>query len=206
MKNQTRKNLIVVDNFLKDPDGIREYALAQQYDLFGGKNWPGRDSAECHGQEEMTKACSEVVGEKLAIKPENKCSYFRNTRIGEHGSQHIHFDPNPGLVWAGVLYLTPTFHPKGGTKFWKHKVTGWEMAPTNEEGAEHGIQSHQDMVHFFNTEGKDESKWIETDNISFKYNRLVMFNPAMWHSNGEWFGTGHETARLVQLFFFHGAD
>ena len=202
----SRKNLIVVDNFLSNPDAVREYALAQKYELFGGKNWPGRDSAECHGQEEMTKACSEVVGEKLVIKPENKCSYFRNTRIGEHGSQHIHFDPNPGLIWAGALYLTPTFHPKGGTKFWKHKVTGWEMAPTNEEGAEHGMQTHQDMVRFFNTEGKDESKWIETDNISFKYNRLVMFNPAIWHSNGEWFGTGHETARLVQLVFFHGAD
>jgi hypothetical protein len=202
----SRKNLIVVDNFLGNPDAVREYALAQKYELFGGKNWPGRDSSECHGQEEMTKACSEVVGEKLVIKPENKCSYFRNTRIGEHGSQHIHFDPNPGLIWAGALYLTPTFHPKGGTKFWKHKVTGWEMSPTNEEGAEHGIQTHQDMVRFFNTEGKDESKWIETDNISFKYNRLVMFNPAIWHSNGEWFGTGHETARLVQLVFFHGAD
>jgi len=33
---------------------------------------------------------------------------------------------------------------------------------------------------------------------------LVMFNPSMWHSNGDWFGTTHEDARLVQLFFFHG--
>ena len=201
-----RRNLIVVDDFLDNPDGIREYALKQTYDLLGGKNWPGRDSAECHGQDEMTQACSEVVGQQLVISDQNKCSYFRITKKGEHGSQHIHFDPNPGLVWAGVLYLTPTFHPTAGTKFWKHKETGWEFAPTNEEGAKYGINSHKDMVNFFNTEGKDESKWIETDNIAFKYNRLVMFNPFMWHSNGEWFGTGHETARLVQLFFFHGAS
>ena len=46
----------------------------------------------------------------------------------------------------------------------------------------------------------------ENDNVAFKYNRLVMFNPSMWHSNGDWFGTTHEDARLVQLFFFHGAD
>ena len=62
------------------------------------------------------------------------------------------------------------------------------------------------MVDFFNIEGTDESKWTELDNISFKYNRLVMFRPWMWHSNGDWFGTTHEDARLVQLFFFHGAD
>ena len=200
------KNLIVVDNFLDHPDAVRAYALKVNYEFYGGKNWPGRDSSETHGQKEMTEACSEVVGMKLVAKPENKCSYFRCSEIGQHGSQHIHFDPNPGLIWAGVLYLTPTFHPTGGTKFWKHKETGWEMSPTNEEGAKYGIHTTQDMVNFFNTEGKDESKWICTDNISFKYNRLVMFNPYLWHSNGDLFGTTHEDARLVQLFFFHGAD
>ena len=201
-----RRDIIVVDDFLENPDAVREYALKQNFDIYGGKNWPGRDSIDQHGEEEMTKACSDVVGEKLAIKPENKCSYFRHTRIGEIGSQHIHFDPNSGLVWAGVLYLTPTVHPTGGTKFWKHNATGWEKAPTNEEGAEYGLHSHQDMVQFLNIEGKDESRWTELDNIAFKYNRLVMFRPWMWHSNGDWFGTTYEDARLVQLFFFHGAD
>ena len=51
----------------------------------------------------------------------------------------------------------------------------------------------------------DESKWIETDNVGFKYNRLVMFNPFLWHSNGDWFGDTYDNCRLVQLFFFHGA-
>ena len=200
-----RKNLIVFDDFLQDPDGIREYALKQLYQRLGGTNWPGRDSHECHGQKEMTEACSEVVGMKLAIKPENKCSYFRITNEGQYGNQHIHFDPNPGLVWAGVLYLTPTFHPTAGTKFWKHRETGWEHAPSMEEGAKYGLKCHDDMLNFFNTEGKDESKWIETDNVSFKYNRLVMFNPFVWHSNGDLFGTRYDDCRLVQLFFFHGA-
>ena len=67
-----RKDIIVVDDFLENPDAVREYALKQKYELFGGKNWPGRDSSECHGQEEMTKECYEVVGMELAIKPENK--------------------------------------------------------------------------------------------------------------------------------------
>ena len=201
-----RRDLIIVDNFLDNPDAVREYALAQQYERLGGKNWPGRDSAETHGQEEMTEACSEVVGQPLCIKPENKCSYFRITKEGQYGKQHIHFDPNPGLIWAGVLYLTPIFHPTAGTKFWKHKETGWETAPTNEEGAKYGIKSHNDMLNFFNTEGTDVSKWTEVDNIAFKYNRLVMFNPFLWHSQGDLFGTTHDSARLIQLFFFHGED
>ena len=143
-----RRNLIIVDDFLDNPDVVREYALEQQYERLGGRNWPGRDSVDTHGQKEMTQACSEVVGQPLVCKPENKCSYFRITKEGQYGSQHIHFDPNPGLVWAGVLYLTPTFHPTAGTKFWKHKEAGWETAPTNEEGAKYGIKSHGDMVKF----------------------------------------------------------
>ena len=198
------KDLIVVDSFLDNPDGLRLYAMNQQFELYGGKNWPGRDSSKTHGQKEMTEACSRVVGEKLVIKPENKCSYFRHTKIGQRGSQHIHFDPNAGLIWAGVLYLTPVVHPTAGTKFWKHNETGWDRSPTKEEASKHGIHSHEDMVKFFEIEGNDESKWTELDNVSFKYNRLVMFRPWMWHSNGDWFGTTHEDARLVQLFFFHG--
>ena len=201
-----RKNIIVVDNFLENPDAVREYSFEQEYQIYGGRNWPGRDSVYTHGQEEMTKAISEVVGDKLFIKQENKCSYFRHSRKGENGSQYIHFDPNPGLIWAGVLYLTPTFNPTGGTKFWKHNETGWELAPTDEEGVKYGIKSHNDMVNFFNTEGTDPSKWTEVDNIAFKYNRLVMFNPFLWHSQGDLFGTTHDSARLIQLFFFHGED
>lgn len=204
MRNKFRKNLIVVDNFYGYPEQVRDYALTVDYEERGGKNWPGRDSLYEHGKEELTEMCSNIVGEQLTTKPCNKCSYFRMTKEGEYGTQDIHFDPNPGLVWAGVIYLTPTIHPTGGTKFWKHKQTGWEFAPTQEEAMKHGVHSHEDMVKFFNTDGKDRSKWIETDNIAFKYNRLVLFNPFMFHSNGDWFGTTNENARLIQLLFFHG--
>jgi len=204
MSTQFSKNLIVVDNFYGYPEQVRDYALNVEYEELGGRNWPGRDSLYEHGKEELTSMVSEIVGQKLTTKSCNKCSYFRLTKEGEYGTQDIHFDPNPGLVWAGVIYLTPTLHPTGGTKFWKHKQTGWEFAPIQQEAAQHGIQSHEDMVNFFNVEGKDRSKWIETDNVAFKYNRLVMFNPFMFHSNGDWFGTTNQNARLVQLLFFHG--
>ena len=204
MNTQFRKNLIVVDNFYANPNAVRNFALNTEYEELGGRNWPGRDSLYEHGKEELTSMVSEIVGQKLITKSCNKCSYFRMTKEEEYGVQDIHFDPNPGLVWAGVIYLTPTLHSTGGTKFWKHKQTEWEFAPTQQQAIKHNIQSHEDMVNFFNIEGKDRNKWDETDNIAFKYNRLVMFNPFLFHSNGDWFGTTNENARLVQLLFFHG--
>ena len=54
-----RKNLIIFDGFLENPDAVREYALEQQFERLGGKNWPGRDSSASHGEKEMTQACSQ---------------------------------------------------------------------------------------------------------------------------------------------------
>ena len=36
-----RRDILVVDNFLENPDAVREYALQQKFEMFGGKNWPG---------------------------------------------------------------------------------------------------------------------------------------------------------------------
>ena len=101
-----RRDLIIVDNFLDNPDKIRELALKQEYELFGGKNWPGRDSKNSYGEKEMTQACSAVVGEQLVIKPENKCSYFRITKEGQYGTQHIHFVSESRINMGGVFFIS----------------------------------------------------------------------------------------------------
>ena len=38
-----RRDLIIVDNFLDNPDAVRAYALEQQFERLGGKG-TGRDS------------------------------------------------------------------------------------------------------------------------------------------------------------------
>lgn len=198
------KDIIICNNFYEQPDKIREYALQQEYnDYTGNDNWPGRDSHNQHVVPENIMAISHIVGEPLFMNEMNKSSYFRMTKEGQTGKQHIHFDPNPGLAWAGVCYLTPIEKLQGGTKFWRHNEYGWEKMPTLEEGLEHNIKTQSDMKNFFETDGLDESKWTETLNIPFSYNRLILFRPWLFHSNGINFGTTDDDARLVQLFFFH---
>ena len=201
------KDVIICNNFYPNPDGVRDYALRQEYDSDDRKkNWPGRDSVHEHVDPETTMAISHIVGEPLYQRPENKCSYFRITREGESGRQNIHFDPNPGLVWAGVCYLTPTERTESGTKFWKHKELGWERSPNQKQAEESGINSHKDMLNFFETDGLDESKWTETLNVPFSYNRLILFRPWLFHCGGIPFGTTNEDSRLVQLFFYYNDE
>jgi hypothetical protein len=197
------KSIIIVDDFYANPDDVRFTALNAEYESGEGKNWPGKDSLNEFLPQNVVDDISTIVGEPLTSKPMNKCGHFRMTKVGEHGSQDVHFDPNPGLIWVGVCYLTPTEELQGGTKFWRHKEYGWEESPSLEEGMKHGICDTEGMKNFFETDGKDRSKWEELLNIPFRYNRLVLFRPWKFHSNGEWFGADNETARLVQLFFFH---
>lgn len=200
------KKIIIVDDFYPDPDTIRKYALNAEYEKRDGKNWPGRDSINEFHINGLTDQISSIVGEPLITKSCNKCSYFRISKENEYGTQDIHFDPNPSLIWAGVCYLTPIENLQGGTKFWRHTEYGWEQSPSLEEGTKRGISNVQEMKKFFETDGKDHTKWTEVMNVPFRYNRLILFRPWLFHSNGELFGTTNENARLVQLFFFHSAS
>lgn len=200
------KNIIIVDDFYGNPNYVRDIGLNAKYDPTPGKNWPGKDSCSEFIFEGLTEKISGIVGEELVNKPCNKSSYFRIARENEDGTQDIHFDPNPGLIWAGVCYLTPVEDFEGGTKFWRHIEYGWEKTPTLEEGKMFGINDITDMKKFFETDGKDRTKWIETLNVPFRFNRLVLFRPWLFHSNGSLFGTNDKNARLVQLFFFHSAS
>ena len=199
------KNFVIIDDFYTDPDLVREYALGQQYaERKKTTTWPGRDSVEVQNEINSAMNISHEVGQPLFNHLANKSSYFRITKEGEYGTQNIHFDPNAGLVWAGVLYLTPgPVRMNSGTRFFKHKATGWETSPNMEEAKEVGIHTRDDMVTFFNTEGTDLTKWDQIMNIPFKYNRLALFRPWMWHDGGFSFGKTDEDARQVQLFFFH---
>jgi hypothetical protein len=204
MEKSMKKNIIIVDDFYSDPDQVRKFALSVNYNTSEKQtNWPGKDSTEEYLSEELTMGISHIVNEPLRSVSQNKSHYFRITKEGEFGSQHIHFDPGSNLIWAGICYLTPTERPESGTKFWRHKQYGWESAPTEQEANPFGIYNSNDMKKFFETDGVDESKWTEVFNVPFKYNRLVLFRPWLFHCNGKSFGKTDETSRLIQLFFFH---
>jgi len=199
------KNIIVVDDFYKNPDSVRDFALSIEYQTRQSKNWPGQDSVDAYPKLETIVEISHIVNEEITIRDQNKSGHFRITKDGESGSQHIHYDPNPGLSWAGVVYLTPVKNEikESGTKFWRHKKYGWEKMPSSCEANLHGIFDTKDMKNFFETDGVDETKWDEVLNIPFKYNRLILFRPWMFHSGGTPFGNDLYTCRLVQLHFFH---
>jgi hypothetical protein len=197
--------VIIVDNFYTDPDAIRDFVLRQEKTNESDGNYAGVMTIEPFMTQEHVNIISKLVGQSL--KPSTSYNgKFRFTKVGDEYKQDIHFDPGSNnCAWAGVAYLTPTDNTEG-TVFWKHKRTGLESIPRTQEGIQqYGWNGPDDLKVFLETEGLDYSLWEKTLTIPYKYNRMVLFRPWMFHSPGPAFGDTLDTSRIVQTFFWSQA-
>jgi hypothetical protein len=206
------KQVVIWDNFYQDPKALRTLILDSEFEEGKDKNYPGKNSILKYYPDDFNNFFSFLAGEPLKPAEGSHCGGFRIQNSGETGKQFIHVDlPNLKTTWAGICYLSlPEHYTKedgsfldSGSKFWKHKETGLEQLPYDEKFlASIGLNGPQDLFKFMNTEGTDESKWINTMSVPIKFNRLILFKSNLWHSQGELFGDSMENGRLIQTFFF----
>jgi hypothetical protein len=201
-------NFLTVDNFYQDPDAVRRYALALNYPEPDAEHtYPGRNSQGIFYDGEIHQQLELMVARRLKYPTQNQAGYFRYSLAGDKYKQYIHVDP--GWDVAGVLYLNPPtqVEPQAGTSFWMHKRLGMERVPANAtEAAVYGFNSYDSIrEHLIYGDGLDAGKWERYALVPMRYNRLVLFDPMLWHSHNENFGSTLATARLVQLFFLNYA-
>jgi hypothetical protein len=202
------KKVIIVDDFYPDVDKIRNQALEAEYEPDGlSKNYPGLNSEDTFWNDELQALLSKVIGREVSPTLGTTCGKFRYISRRHQATQLIHFDPpkKSDQRWAGVIYLSLREHYEGhdcGTKIYSHKQSGMQVAPFNHiESRKIGVRTFEDMQYFFDTEGIDESKWNVELNVPFKYNRLVLFRPWLWHGIAGHFGDNIINSRLIQLLF-----
>lgn len=196
----------IVDDFYTDPDSVRAFALEQEKNNTTDGNYAGVMTQNAFLTQEHIEIFSQLVGHN--VQPSTSFTgKFRFSKSTDTFKQDIHFDPGDNnAAWAGVVYLTPDVKNTDGTIFWKHKRTGLESIPRTIEGIkEHGWNSVGDLKTFLETEGLDYGYWNKTLTVPYKYNRLVLFRPWMFHSPGPLFGETLETARMIQTFFWSPA-
>jgi hypothetical protein len=196
---------IVVDDFYPNPDEIHFIANALETEDKSGGNYSGTMTSIAFYQSEHQQIFYHLTGQSLnpATQLNGK---FRFSLASDDGKQHIHFDPGMNTQWAGVVYLQKPEHYSNdneyGTYFWKHKRTGLTSIPLTQEGIEqYDWNNVDDLREFLETDGLDESLWEQTFYVPYKYNRLVLFRPWMFHSPGKNFGTTKENCRIIQTFF-----
>lgn len=202
--NRRNPHLMTVDDFYKNPDEIRAFALEQEYvdnnHLYKGKRtkerflWP-------YLKEEFERLLGRPIIDWLD-QPFNGC--FQITGYD---------DP---LVWhsdtqsyAAAIYLTPQSPPSAGTSFWRDTKYHNRRPPEHplERGRfaddERRAQAGSEIFSEYNLLHPDN--WELVDRVGAVYNRLAIWDAKMIHSASTYEGLQSgvpNAARLVQLFFF----
>jgi hypothetical protein len=178
-----KTNMIVIDEFYNNPNDVREFALAQEFDVTG--NWPGTRTKTF-----INESTKETIQKILQDISGNVTDWQAND--GYTGSFQLTTSMDRSWIhadsyntWAGVLYLTPDAPLSGGTGIFRYKKTGSMM----EDGTDlSGVT--QDMT-----------KWELVDRVGNVYNRLVLYRGNNYHMSLDYFGKDKEDGRLFQLFF-----
>lgn len=194
-------SLIVVDDFLANPDSLRDAALRLTYPPQEGA-FPGRNSLERIGIDGLDEQVSRLVGERVRpVEPLQSHAKCRITLAADEARAKVHVD---SCYWSGILYLSRPEDCRGGTEFFRHRRLGTDRRPLDADelraSGYPSIEALYDDV--LGREGTDDSKWEMTMQVPMRYNRLVLLRPWLWHTAGPAFGDRPENGRLVYLMFF----
>lgn len=196
---------VIYDDFYPAPIALQKVARSLD---FGPQEYKGHTYTGIgrgYEPEKIWGYISVMLGK--VVRPE--LEYFRLGTATEKPTTYIHAD---GICAnsAAVLYLSEA--PDGiqaGTAFWKHKETGLYAAP-DEKWIRSNIGDSADAVAGFlskiNSDGNDESKWVMTDLVGQRFNRIVTYPSNIFHSRYPQAAWGNDVndGRLVWTGFFHG--
>jgi hypothetical protein len=191
VNDNNQPTIVVVDNFLENPDEVREQVLKIPKD-----EWISRGSVGLRSKPNPYGEIYRPIFEKLLGINTSKSEW--SGEGGTHGcfqwspaetGQVVHCDATD---WAGIIFLSPDAPPKTGTWLMKHKDTGKTHREQGLEDVFIGNQAQWD-VHPFE----------KIDDIGNVYNRLILWNGRHLHTAGSYFGESIDNSRLYQVFFFN---
>lgn len=181
--NSKLPDILVIDNFYKDPDNIVEYANKQEFTT-NNDHYKGLRSKDRHlfpyVKEEFERLLNVEIIDWLN-QPYNGCF-----QITDHQNPLVYHSDSQ--QYAAAIYLTKDADEMG-TSFWKDKKYGHRTPPSNQKELE-------EVYSEFNIVNPDN--WELVDKVGGVYNRLVIWNAKMIHSASLY----TVNPRLVQLFFF----
>lgn len=189
-KNYSR-HITIVDDFLENPDEIREYALTLSYEE--------RYSVGVRTKPAIFTSTYKSVFEEILNRKILNNFYTHNDDTSTNGCFQwcnkevppvIHCDETNG---GGVLFLTPDAPKESGTAFYEHKETGLRKLAGQDE---------ETIDYIFKDGFLDFSGFREIERVSNVYNRLILFDGRNLHSGVDYFGKTKHDSRLFQIFFF----
>lgn len=202
--------LIIVDNFLENPDKVREIALSLEFKPNNG-NYPGKRTEKLHiAYPELfiyltDKLISVLFNQNDYITLDSIVQFqlidkFSNNSDDPLNKGWIHQDLDCNLV--GILYLSKNIDLNCGTNFYNLKdgiiIEDSEYDEQNHHKKNLYVDENvtEDYGVFFN---KWSNKFNETVSVKSVYNRLVILDAKYWHAASNYLNADEQ--RLTATFF-----
>jgi hypothetical protein len=192
--NNLHKGIMVVDNFYKDPDAVREYAITNLTFNASGYH-KGERSQERFILNGTKERFEQIIGRKVTNWEHPEYANGRFQFCVEDDPIVYHVD---NQTFAAVVFLSPNAPLEAGTATYRSKITGatrFEEFDTPEFITT--FKGYGDEINFY-----DGSSFEVVDRIGNVYNRLVIWDAKTIHAATKYYGNNINNSRFFQLFFF----
>lgn len=183
-----RTEIIVVDDFLDDPDAVRQLALRQDFIKMHCAGL--RTKQQFRDVAPYREEFERILDRRLTHWDDNDAN-GRFQVCFESDAIPYHID---GQSMAGILFLTPNAPIEAGLSIFRGKQTGLRRRTEDRDLMDRTFGGGAEF---------DRNRWEEVDRIGNFYNRLVLFDAQVPHGASAYFGTTPENGRLFQNFFFN---
>jgi hypothetical protein len=189
-------SLVVIDNFYKNPNEVRDFAINNLTYIESGYH-KGKRSTEKFILKGTKEKLENILGKQI---------YNWNKETYANGIFQ-YCTPNDPIVYhtdsqsyAGIVFLSPDAPLSTGTATFQSKITGirkFDETNYTEETFKKTFSGYGDQINFY-----DNSSFELVDRVGNVFNRLVLFDAKCIHAATEYYGTNINDSRFFQLFFF----
>jgi len=187
LNTNQKQRVWIIDDFYKNPDKIRDFALKQYY--WDDEGYVGMRTRKQFMFEGVKERIEEIMNAKITKWNDYGMNgRFQSNIAGAPTAYHCDLQQ-----WAGMIYLTPNAPYSSGTKIIANKKTKiYHNGQTN------------NVLDFFPNQNTftDGTLFEDVDVIGNVYNRLAIFDAQSIHCAGDYFGWDIASGRLWQMFFF----
>jgi hypothetical protein len=197
-------NLVVMDDFLDDPDALRARAIAAPFReaTSQGFTW-GHHAPADFDLRPFLEGVARGLGADVVHDPSPALAFRMLTRKQDAGPHPlVHYDVP---VWFAFVCLSPPSRAPGLTRFYRHRASGLlglhDAEPVRRylKSSGHSPATLGDLLA---RDARSLSRWVEVASVAHVYNRLIVMRARQFHQAAPGFGTKPANAKLtVQLAF-----
>ena len=200
---------LCIDDFYKNPDEIREFALKQDF-CIDQYNWPGRRTKMLSeiNSDFFNMFCEKLLSIFYEFDSYTEWNIYTSFQIVQPFSNDEQSYKNYGFIhtdselFSGIIYLTPNINKNCGTSIFKIKDKNFSQEENTyfkknfyESNIDTGLEDYIK---------KERGQFDESATFYNYYNRLVAFDSSQYHGVNSFFTTGEP--RLTQVFFINSIN